>query len=139
MSARLIKIDKDNLNLAWPDAMPYIEKALVLTPEYTVQDVWHLLKIGEITLWMFYNEKKKRAFGAMTTQIVEQPQKRTLHIFLLSADNFEDVKPLFPEFMEYARQIGAKDIECGGRFGLEKLLENMGFKKSYIVMSIDVN
>lgn len=139
MNNKLIKIEKDNLNLAWADAAPYLERALALTPEYLLMDVYQLLKANEITLWMFYNDKKKKSFGAMTTQIVEQPQMRSLHIFLLSSDDFGQVKELFPAFLDYARQIGASNIECGGRFGLEKLLEDVGFKKSYIVMNYEVN
>ncbi len=136
---KLIKIEKENLNLAWNDALPYIEEALTRTPEYSALDIYHLLKQGTLSLWMFYNEKKKKPFGAMVIEILEHPQKRTLQIFLLAADDFEEVKTLFSEFSEYAKQIGAQDIECAGRFGLEKLLEGMGFKKSYIVMNIEVN
>jgi len=51
MSSKLIKVDKENLNLAWEHAAPYLEKALSLSPEYSLMDVHHLIKTGEITLW----------------------------------------------------------------------------------------
>lgn len=136
---KLIKIEKENINLAWNHAAPYLEKSLKFTPEYTLLDVFRLIKTGHLTLWMFYNEKKKKAFGAMATEAVEHPQKRILVIFLMSADDFVQVEPLFQDLVLYARQIGADGIECYGRFGLQKLLANLGFKKSYIAMNYDVN
>lgn len=139
MNKKLIKIEKENLNLAWNDAAPYLDGAMFQTPEYSLTDIYRMLKTGSLTLWMFYNDKKKTAYGAMVTEIIEHPQKRILHIFLMSADNFDDVEPLFEPFLEYAKQIGADSIECGGRLGLEKLLARLGFKKSYIVMDIEVN
>lgn len=139
MMNKLIKIDKENLNLAWNDAVHYLDDAMFQTPEYTLMDVYRLIKDGALTLWMFYNDKKKKAYGAMVTEIIEHPQKRILSIFLMSADDFKEVEPLFEPFLEYAKSVSADNIECGGRFGLEKLLANLGFKKSYIVMDIEVN
>lgn len=139
MMPRLIKVEKENISFAWKDALPYLEKSLVLTPEYTLMDVYQLVKDGSLTLWMFYNDEKKKAFGSMVTEIIEHPQKRLLNIFLLSSDDFEGVKFLFADFIEYLRLLGVDGMECAGRFGLERLLKDLGFKKSYIVMSIDVN
>lgn len=139
MKNKLIKIQTSNLYLAWKEAAPYLASSLQLTPEYTLEDIYNLLRDGILTLWMFYNEENKRAFGAMVTELVEHPQKIILVIFLMGADNFEDVEPLFEQLLQYARESGASSIECYGRFGLEKLLDNLGFKKSYIVMHYDVN
>ncbi len=139
MKNKLIKVDKENVDLAWREATPYIEQALCQTPEYTLLDVYHLAKNGAITLWMFYNNEKKKAFGTAATEIIEHPQKRILSVFLMSADNFEEVEVMFPEFLGYARQMGVSNIECAGRFGIERLYAKLGFKKSYIVMNYDVN
>lgn len=136
---RLIKIEKENLNLAWQHAIPYLEASLKQTPEYDLLDVYHLLKNGHLTLWMFYNEKKKKSFGSMVTEVVQHPKRKVLVIFLMSADKFEDVELLFADLLSFARQIGADGIECYGRFGLERLLAKIGFKKSYIAMNYDVN
>jgi len=139
MTKRLIKIEAHNLNMAWGEAAHYLNQALCQTPEYALIDIYNLIKDGALTLWMFYNDKKKAAFGAMTTEIIEHPQKRILSIFLMSADDFDDVEPLFQPLLAYAKTVRADSVECCGRFGLEKLLDRLGFKKSYIVMNIDVN
>jgi len=136
---KLIRIETENIDLAWNDAKPYIQSSLKLTPEYTYQYIHHLLKSGALTLWIFYNENTKKPFGAMVTEVVEHPQMTILVIFLMSADDFDLVAPLFAPFLEYAKAIGAASIECLGRFGLEKILGDLGFKKSYIVMRFDVN
>lgn len=135
---KLIKIETENVNIAWNDAMPYLEKALKRTPEYGLMDVYRLVKSGYLTLWMFYNEGKKKPFGAMVTEVVEHPLKRILAIFLLSSDGLDEAVTLFPEFVEYGRRLGADSIECYGRFGLEKLLAKIGFKKTYIALNYDV-
>lgn len=139
MNNKLIKVEKENLHFAWKDAIPYLEGALFQTPEYTLEDVYRLIKERALTLWMFYNVKKKQAYGAMATEIIEHPHKRVLSIFLLGATDFKEAALLFPDFLEYARNIKANSIECAGRPGWEKILGEMGFKKSYIVMNIDVN
>ncbi len=139
MDVKLIKVDKDNLNLAWQDVVPYVTSALHRSPEYNFNDIYNLIKSGALTLWVFYNQIKKCPYGAMVTEIVEHPQKKILNIFLLSAKNLDEVRPLWDEFLEYVRQMNIKTVECAGRFGLEKVLTDWGFKKSYVVMNIDVN
>jgi len=136
---RLILVEPDNINLAWKAAKPYLISSLELTEEYTLDDVYNMLRNGSLRLWMFYNEQDDVANGAMVTEIVEHPQKRLLIVFLLGADDFEhNVLPLFESFMEYVRFKQCHAIECYGRFGLEKILEKIGFKKSYIVMRKDI-
>ena len=139
MSCRLIKVDTENLHLAWNDAVCYLENALFQTPEYTLLDIYRLIKERALTLWMFYNDKKKTACGAMATEIIEHPRKRVLSIFLLGADDFKQIEPLFAQVLLYAKHVKADEVECAGRMGLEKLLSDIGFKKSYIVMNYTVN
>lgn len=136
---KLIEISIHNLDLAWKDAVGYLEKSLKLTPEYTILDVYRMLKNGELTLWMFYNSDTRRSFGAMVTEISCHPQMKVLVIFLMAADDFSLVEPLFADLRAYGVRMGVNYIECYGRFGLEKLLKNLGFKKSYIAMRVDVN
>ncbi len=136
---KLIQIMPQNVDLAWLDAVPYIEKSLKNTPEYAVLDVYRMLKNGELTLWMFYNTQKRSAFGMMVTELSKHPQMLVLVVFLLAADDFDAVRPMFGELLEYCRRMGASAIECFGRAGLEKLVAELGFKKSYIAMRLDVN
>lgn len=139
MKNRLIKIEKENINFAWDEAAPYLLRSLINTPEYTLEDIRVLLTHGIATLWMFYNDEKKKSFGAMVTEIHSHPQKKILLIFLMSADDFENMSALFVTLVDYAKEAGVDWIECFGRFGLEKLLADLGFKKSYIAMSFEVN
>lgn len=135
---RLIPVEQGNVYLAWKDAAPYLQKALETQDEYTLDEVYEELLNGSTSLWMFYNDKVNAPFGAMITYTYERPLKKCLVIFLMSADNFEDVSALFDDLTAYAKEIRANSIECYGRMGLEKLLKNLGFKKIYIAMGVDV-
>ena len=137
---RLIQIQTHNLYLAWKDAEPYLIEALALNQDYKLDDMYKLCKEEKATLWMLYDNSLKKTRGAMVTEIFEHPQGRVLNIFLLGADSLDDVvHPLFPEFLEWLKLNHIVAIECMGRFGLERLLKDLGFHKSYIVMRYNVN
>lgn len=135
---RLILVEHGNIHLAWKDAKPYLERAIKTQDEYSLENVYTELTTGSLTLWMFYNDEVGKPFGAMTTCMYSFPQKNTLLIHMMAADNFDDMAPLFADLVAYAKKIGAKSIECLGRFGLEKLLNDLGFKKISITMGYDV-
>ncbi len=135
---RLILVDHTNIHLAWKDAAPYLARAIKTQDEYSLENVYTELTCGSLSLWMFYNDKIGKPFGAMTTFVTDGPIKKILTIFLMAADHFDDVALLFDDLVTYTKQIGADSIECYGRMGLEKLLDKLGFKKIYIAMGIDV-
>lgn len=136
---RLIKVERENLALAWKDALPYLQNALKETPECNIDDVYHLLNSGVFTLLMFYNEDDKRCQGAMVTEVIEHPRMTVLVVFLMGADDFTIVEGIFDQLVEFGRRLKVKEIECFGRFGLEKLLKKLGFSKSYIALRYELN
>lgn len=138
MSDQLIKVSHENLFHTWVRVEPYVEKVLNIYPDYSLSDIYMLVKSGVFTLWMFYNEDDNKPFGAMVTELINHPQRRLMSIFLMSCDDFKRIVPLWPVLYKDARNSGAVAIECAGRFGLEKILPQLGFKKDYIVMSTEV-
>ena len=136
---RLILVQRDNLFLAWPEALPYIQSALEFNAEYAVNDILTLLTDNALSLWMFYNDEERKAMGAMITEVLRHPRTTMMSIVLLGADDFEKVvSPLFDEFIEYASSIGINTIESLSRFGMERLLKDKGFKKTYVILRKDL-
>lgn len=136
---RLILVRPENIFIAWSEALPYVQSAMVNTPEYSVNDILSYLKGGSLSLWMFYNDTEKKAKGAMITEIIAHSRQKIMCVFLLGADDFENVVvPLFDEFIDYCKDQNIDAIECLGRFGLEHLLAPKGFRKSHVVLRKDL-
>lgn len=134
---RLIRVERENIFLAWTDAQKYLNDALAYTPEYVLSDVLELLKNGSLTLWMFTQDNKK-PFGAMVTEIIDHPRKRMLSIFLLSTYDLVGALELFDVLVDFAKQSKVNTIEVAGRHGWEKKLDVVGFKKAYSVLEFNV-
>lgn len=138
MTDRLIEVKPWGLEVAWKEALEFLLDALKRNDECSIYDIYELLKSGDLTLWMFYNDESKKAFGSMITQVIEHPHKKVFGVFLMGTNSFERFKPLFKDMVAHARSIGAASIDCAGRLGLERLLPKLGFKKSYVVMAYDL-
>lgn len=134
---RLIRVETENIFLAWKHAEKYLNNALEYTPEYALADILVLLKSGSLMLWMFVDSGKK-PFGAMVTEIIDHPRKRILNIFLLGSDNLIDCLELFGVLLEYAKANKVDTIEVAARFGWERKLDVLGFKKAYSVLNFNV-
>ena len=136
---RLIAISPENMNLALKDVSKYIEAALRYSDDkYNLDDVKAQIQQGLLTLWVVYNEMKKKAVGCYLTEILAYPRFNALCIFLLGGDDFDEILQTFEELKEYAKGMRCKTIEFYGRDGWAKILPQHGFVKTHILMRMNL-
>ena len=132
---RLIKISSENIDLAWKEGSKYILEALEHSDgSYSIEDIYKHLLDNTFLLWLFYNDDRHCAEGAMITEIVQYPRRRFCTILFLGADNLDDSLVLFEEFIKWARNHRCDSINMYGRQGWERRLKSLGFDKLFSVM-----
>jgi len=77
------------------------------------------------------------AFGACITEIVQAPQKRYLHCFVVAGE-LPGVMDLQDEVVRHALTNSCAYMTTLGRVGWEKILPEYGWKKSKVVMQYDL-
>lgn len=110
-------------------ARPHIEAALDYSGgTHTYDDVVKGVKDGSLVFWPGPN-------SAVITEIIEHPQKRTLHFFL-AGGNAAELEAMLPGILDWAREQGCESASLTGREGWERsFLKRRGWEKKLIVMT----
>ena len=88
------------------------------------------VKKGEMQIHRF-------PLGEIVTEIVEMklPEERILVVLLLAGERMDEWKEEATEYLRaFARKHDCKAIEAISRFGLEKKLKALGWKKTRILL-----
>lgn len=111
------------------EARPFLQKALDLAGNtHSFEDVRRALDEGRLTFWPGVN-------SAIITEIIEYPQKRTLHFFL-AGGNLAELEVMYPLVEEWGRSQGCTAASTIGRPGWERtFLKREGWKSRAVVMT----
>lgn len=114
----------------WDIAAPMIDEALAYCGGlFVLEDVYHDLLDGEQTLWLALQDGE--IIGCTTLSIIQYPRERTLCYKWLGG---KDVTLWLAEghrvCSSYARELGCTRLECFGRSGWKKFLENLGWRQT---------
>ena len=133
ISCRLIR--PDHIDVIWTEVAPHIERCVPHSEgELEVEDFHQLLANGEMQLWIAVDDQE--ILAAMVTQIVSYPRKRILRIIAIGGGEMDRWLPFLPGLEEWALENGATALECWGRKGWLKILED--WKCSYHVLTKDL-
>lgn len=110
-----------------------LEKAIeVAGGGYTLEDLFIGLSEGNFQLWT-----RNNTIGI--TQIVDEPQVRSLNVFLAGGD-MADLQALLPKVEAFAGQEGCTRITLGGRKGWSKsFLRAAGFEPRWVVLAKELD
>jgi len=135
---RLTTIDVMFLPAIWQLVSEYIEKSLkYANGKYDLDGVLELLKKRELLLWVVYTDNKIK--GCFVTELIDYPKKRILMISFLGADEMEDVLCHLDAIKDYAKKHKAQGLEIFGRAGWEKTLSVEGFRKTHVVLGLNLD
>lgn len=113
-------------------ARPHIEAALSYAGgTHTFEDVRAGIHEGRLQFWPGPN-------SAIITEIIEYPQKRTLHFFL-AGGNLAELEVMVPGIIEWGRTQGCSAASLTGRKGWERsFLKREGWATKLVVMTKDL-
>lgn len=97
---------------------------------FTWNDVREGLLLGKFQL--FWNEH-----GACVTEIIDAPQKRYLHCFVVAGE-LPGVMELQDQVVRHALTQSCEFMTTTGRIGWERVLPQHGWQKAHTVMTYDL-
>ena len=98
-----------------------------------VEDFHTALTKREMQLWIAYHSQ---IVATMITQIVPYPQKKILRIIAIAGDDMDQWLPNLPQVEQWAASIGCSALECWGRKGWLRVLQD--WKCSYHVLTKEI-
>jgi hypothetical protein len=115
--------------LSLEEARPHIEAALYYSGgTHTYGDIVEGVNDGRYVFWPGPN-------SAVITEIIEHPQKRTLHFFL-AGGNAAELEAMLPGIADWGREQGCTLMSLTGRKGWERsFLKREGWESNLVVMT----
>jgi|TARA_R110002110_G_scaffold95837_2_gene247500 hypothetical protein len=142
---KLIKIQQNCTEITFPSVSHLLEKAIEHSDgEYKIHDILSSLLDGRLTLWVGCSEEYKRIVFAGVTSIINYPQYSALVVTHVGAEDNKFIKYIRDiwhedsELMKYAKLNNVKRVEILGRDGWLRVLDKVGFRKSYTALTKDI-
>jgi|TARA_R110000796_G_scaffold225466_1_gene341868 hypothetical protein len=142
---KLIKIEQSCAEITFPHVSHLLEKAIAHSDgEYKIEDIFSSLLDGRLTLWVGCSEEHKRIVFAGVTSIINYPQYSALIVTHVGGEDNKFIKYVNDiwhedsELMRYAKLHNLKRIEILGRNGWLRVLNKVGFRKSYTALTKDI-
>lgn len=108
-----------------------IEKALRYSGgTHNSDDIIQSVMAGRMQIWPAKN-------SMAITEIIVYPRKKALHVFLAAGDKAE-LLDMIDAAREWGRSQGCTIMTTAGRFGWERVLGNVEWKKSMVVLEREI-
>ena len=126
-------VPPDRVADCWEEVAPLLQPAVDRSGgRFLIEDVYHLLAIGENQLWVIFEEGK--IVACCTTAFTEYPQKRMLTGQFLGGNNLKDWAPKLEQVLErWGRDHGCAGIELTGRKGWVRVLGKLGWDLTFYI------
>ncbi len=126
----------EHVSDTWPYIREYARKVLSYTGgRKTEMKFLQELVSGQVHLWVAYDEE--RVCGFCTTRFTDYDSIRMLTGDLLAGEDFQEWKdPLNEALVFFAKGNGCDGIELTGRMGWERMLKDLGWKKTFTTVEL---
>ena len=127
---KITLVPPENVFEVWPDIREYLEPAVETSHgRWTLEHLIAVLCNGRSQLWIAFDEE--RIWGALTTEISQNPGKRGLSMHFLGGTSLEQWYPSMLEHVtNHGKNMNCSAIEGTARFGFWKFLKQDGFDKT---------
>jgi hypothetical protein len=131
MSVRIRPVIPEFIDAVWPDALPYLEKALEHSNGWwTSSAILRRVMGHDMQMYVGTPADSTEIIGVMVTQIlVSDEGRKALNIVALSAEAFEPFVEAGHEMLNaWGNALGADRLLMTGRPGWKGLLKNHGWE-----------
>jgi hypothetical protein len=128
-------ITSDKIDSVWDRCAKFIEMGNSHSQyELSVMDYYEKLINQEMQLLILYNDEKE-IVCALTTEIVQYPQKKVCRIISLGGKDLDKWVEEWLDIIEkWAEENDCDSIETYCRKGFIKKLEKFGYSNTYVVL-----
>lgn len=132
-------VNAEQVPMFWKHGEAFIKRALDhANGELTHEDIRTACERRDMQLWMIAT--KDAVVGALSTEIVQYPQKRMVRVVTVAGKGFEEWAGEMNKILdEWGRAQGCKGIEAYVRSGFVKKLAHYGYVKKYEMVSKEIN
>lgn len=115
----------------------YLEKALQYsTGERTKEQILDQSYQGLVQCWVVFNDNQ--IVNLTTTEVLDYPNKRVLHIITSTGNDWEGHKQEHDELVQFAKSTDCSSITVYGRKGWERKLPVLGYEHVYSVFEYEI-
>jgi hypothetical protein len=126
----ILRLSNKEALYAWEKLAPVIDESLQWARfELTLEDVRTLATKELVQVWCAVDDEDLQ--GVMTTELVQYPHHCAVRVLTFTGRLMDDWTKWEPLLEQYAREVGAQQIEAFVRPGLVKLLKPLGYEKAY--------
>jgi hypothetical protein len=126
-------ISPDKIDDYWDAIQPLMQSFYERAEgRYEPEDIRELLKNNSFTLWAVVHNRELKSI--VMNSIVQYPRLKELQIFMCAGDGYKDWVGLVETIAQYGRDMGCTKITALTRLGWDKILSNLGFKKTHIYL-----
>jgi len=131
----LYQVAPEEVEYIWPHITALLETVLERQDGHSLDDIKHQIQHGQKHLWVLVTITNTSviAHAVAVTQFTYYPQKTTLFIQLMAAEDIDLIGEPLKEIEDFARQNGCGDVEFWARPGLVKYLTD--YAPRYVVAS----
>ena len=134
-SCKIILVGAEDIPHIWEKVIPHVKAAeLHSEGELTPEDFFEILMKDDMQLWVAVESGELLA--SMITQIITYTRKRVLRIISIGGDEMERWIKFLPLVENWALKVGCTSLECWGRKGWLKILQD--WKCSYHIITKDL-
>ncbi len=119
-------IPQDHVNNVWSEVGPIIQKAVDQSPgRFDVVDILTEAMLGNVQLWIGFNEDDRKIHSAGITRIYEVPLARVLSIQWLAGSDLQQwIDEAIQTTESFARDQGCTRIEIIGREAWGRIMKD---------------
>jgi hypothetical protein len=122
---------------AWPLVEGWIRSALERAKaDCTAEDVREQLADTRMQLWLAWDGD--HAKGCCITELVSTARGLCCNLVVVAGVDFKAWRPLIESIKAWAREKGCARLEASGRAGWERLVADDGWRKTRVVIEMDL-
>lgn len=127
---------KPLIALHWPAVARLIEPGFetMRGAEYALEDLTEMVKRGSAVAGVFFDDFDRPVLG-MVFEHRFYPRKTVINVMALGGSNLAGVASTFwRQFLEWAKESGATEIEACATPAMTRMLADLGFRHTYNVV-----
>lgn len=134
----LIRVPTEDADLVLPVVTPYLESALAYGHHALgVEALSDKILDGTYLLWVLHDTDTHETLGALVTGVMIYGQSgMAVDLIAVGADvPFEEWAVFLKDIEDYARRIGATELEASGRPAWQRMLGKYGYSVKEVKMA----
>ena len=134
-------IPKDCAYTIWPQVAKVLMRSVATAEgKYEVDDLLDCILKDELVLWVVLDTNNDEIIAAITTRIIEYPERRALAMDFIGGTRMKEWLPEAQStIVQFANDNNCSHLEGYGRKAWSRWLKKYGWEPDYIAYRMEIN